>query len=186
MEYPRVDQAETIPRRIFHSIWERSKALTCNVCLKGFSKETVLDAHQRSHNLICCQRGRQFESVAAYEAHRALHKSDYWISVSNSGFELEPKPVMPEQAFKKLSIGVDEQRPPGDEAALLPPGRSMQAKVQHVDHHTMRNEVLSHLQYARPYTLEQYIAREYLVAESIPCESPLLLSPMKSDFSTRA
>jgi hypothetical protein len=37
---------------------------------------------------MCCQCGRQFEFVAACEVHQTLHKSDYWISVSNSRFEL--------------------------------------------------------------------------------------------------
>jgi hypothetical protein len=62
---------------------------------------------------------------------------------------------------------MDEQHPPCDEAALLPPGRSMQAEFQRVDHHTVPNEVLSCLQYFGPYILEQYLTKSNLVCKPI-------------------
>jgi hypothetical protein len=70
-----VDQAETILRRLFHSTWERSKAVGCNICLERFSRKPVLDAPHQSQDLMCCQRRRQFESVAAYEAHQTLTRT---------------------------------------------------------------------------------------------------------------
>lgn len=55
---------------------ESPKALTCNVCLKHFSRKAVLDAHRMSHNLTCLQCGCQSETAEAYKAHESLHQEE--------------------------------------------------------------------------------------------------------------
>jgi hypothetical protein len=55
---------------------ELPKALTCNVCLKHFSRKAVLDAHQMSHNLTCLQCGCQSETAEAYKAHESMHQEE--------------------------------------------------------------------------------------------------------------
>jgi hypothetical protein len=55
---------------------ESPKALTCNVCLRHFSRKAVLDAHRMSHNLTCLQCGCQSETAEAYKAHQYLHQEE--------------------------------------------------------------------------------------------------------------
>ena len=52
------------------------KTLTCHVCLKGFSRKAILNAHQMSHDLTCLQCGLQSETTAAFEAHRSFHQGE--------------------------------------------------------------------------------------------------------------